>query len=301
MTELRKKELKDFATAWMGFFTAMAAALSIFGCQHIPGGSTLGISIGIGQPPTYKQAQDIRRVDNDRVLINGTPVDPKDFPAVVRIFSGGSSCTAAVVGPRKVLTAAHCAETGSVVTFTTVSGKKYSGKAVRNPEYPALDKDHAIIEVSQDIDVKPLVVRTERFETKGMEVTLIGYGCINPGGGGGNDGILRTGKSKVEAGQGFDLVLATPDGAALCYGDSGGPTLVRKDSGVFDVIAVNSKGNIKDKSFVTRTTIPETSGWLKSIPGICGASLDCSGQAPPAPKKFIYQGSEIDRVEVYVK
>lgn len=302
MRPSQKQELYAFAVTWVCIFSAVAMALLMAGCQHIPGGSTLGISIGIGGPNTFKQAEAMRKVEHkDLVLINGTPVDPKLYPAVVRLRIGGSACTGAVVGPRKVLTAAHCAETGATVTFSTVTGRAFSGIAKRNPDYPSQDKDHAVVEVSQDIDVKPLSVRTDRFETKGLELTLIGFGCINPGGGGGNDGILRIGKSKVDGSQGFDLVLKDTNGSALCYGDSGGPVLFVSPAGPV-IVAVNSKGNIKDVSYVTRTTVPETNAFLKGIPGICGASLDCGSAPPhPAPKKVIYQGSEIDRVEVYVK
>jgi hypothetical protein len=298
---MTKKELKEIVVQWLFLTSAMSAAILLFGCEHLPEGSTLGISIGIGKPPTFKQAKALRAEDKDKVLINGIPVDPKEWPSVVRIFSGGASCTAAVVGARKVLTAAHCAETGAEVTFKTLSGKSFTGTAQRNPEYPTQDKDHAIITTTADIDVKPMSIRTDRFETKGMDVTLIGYGCIQPGGGGGNDGTLRKGSSKVDSGQGFDLLLKAPGGAALCYGDSGGPVFYQDTNGPV-IIAVNSKGNIQDTSYVTRTTIPEMNTWLKTIPGLCGVNLKCDGVTPPpAPKMIRIDGSTIDHVDVYSK
>ncbi len=280
--------------ATFGFlYAGLYALLVLFAtsCEHIPGGSAIGFSFQIGgKPPTAKEAQSFRASQSEPVLINGQPVDKAKYPAVVRIFVGSSSCTASVVGKRTILTAAHCGETGDTATFTTVSGKKFQAKLKRAPQYPGEDLDLSIGTTTVDIDVKPITVRTDRFERKGMKVVMIGYGCTQPGGSGGNDGILRIGESKVEAGQGYDLVLATADGSALCYGDSGGPAFFSADSGELFQIAVNSKGNIKDRSYVTRTTLPEAVAFLKtSASPICGVSADCGAATPPPQDPDTFQ------------
>lgn len=264
------------------------AALLGAGCQHLPSGGEFGFSFKV--PPTAKQAKALREQAPAPVLINGNPVDKAQYPHVIRIFAGGSSCTASVVGPRTILTAAHCADDGGTVQFQTVSGKKFSAKIKHAPGYPKEDLDLALGLSSVDIDVKPVSVRLERFEKKGMTVNLIGYGCIKPGGGGGNDGILRAGDSKIAAGQGYDLVLKSDGGAALCYGDSGGPVFYEGQQ-----IAVNSKGNIEDTSYVTRTTLPDANAFLKSWSGkICGVNLDCTGGTPPPDdKSFRFENEKL--------
>lgn len=255
-------------------------------CSHLPQGSKIGITLELAK--AWRKA-------NEKVLINGNPVDRSKYPHVIRIFAGGSSCTASVVGPRTILTAAHCADDGQTIQFQTVSGKKYSAKISLHPDYPKKDVDLALAVTSVDIDVKPNPVRLDRFEKKGMEVDLIGYGCVKPGGGGGNDGVLRAGKSKVAAGQEYDLVLKTEGGAALCYGDSGGPVFYEGKQ-----IAVNSKGNIEDTSYVTRLTLEDANAFLKSFAAskgvvICGVNSDCAGGTPPPPgdKTFRFENEFI--------
>src|SRR5690606_18545464 len=104
----------------------LSLSLLLAACEHIPGGSKIGIEleIGSGKPPTFEQAEAWRRQnvsDSDRVLINGTPVDRNKFPGIVRIATPGGACTASVVGPRTILTAAHCGEQGQTASFTTVT------------------------------------------------------------------------------------------------------------------------------------------------------------------------------------
>lgn len=267
------------------FILFLMAAVSMSACQHVPGGSKIGIEleIGAGKPPTFEQAEAWRRAHasemKDRVLINGQPVDKKKYPAIIRIKVGSSGCTAAVIGKRTILTAAHCGNTGATAQFTTVTGKSFSAKLQRAPGYPGKDLDIALGFTSVDIDVAPLPVRMDRFEKKGMKIQLIGYGCTQPGGTGGNDGVLRTGFTKVIAGQGYDLVLedTANSGAALCYGDSGGPTLYTGEDGVLVVIGVNSKGNIEDRSYTTRLTLDEARAFMESN----GISSGGGGEEPP--------------------
>lgn len=273
------------------------ALLLLSACQHIPAGSEFGFSYKLpnGQvvAPTFVEAELLREEyfennpDEDEqheLLINGTVVPTEDYPHVIRIFNGRSSCTASVVGPRAILTAAHCGENGDVVQFKTVTGKSFKAKLTRAPIYPQKDLDIALGYVSENLDVKPVSVLTERFEQKKMSVDLIGYGCTRPDGSGGNDGLLRAGKSVItNAANDYDLELKEPGGAALCYGDSGGPTFIKGKQN-----AVNSKGNIKDVSWVTRLTNPDPKAFLMKWASdngasICGLNVGCDDSTPPPP------------------
>jgi len=219
-------------------------------------------------------------------LINGKPVEPGTWKEVIQISSNGSKCTAAIIGPRAVATAAHCAAQGATATFT-VGSTTYTMKMFRSPLYSTKDHDVAIGVTTQDIvGVEPASVGGKAVT--GLGITLLGYGCTNPGGGGGNDGVLRIGDTTVTGFSGFDMVSRKAGGAALCFGDSGGPAML-VENGKHLLIGINSKGNIQDTNYNTRTDLPESSDFYKTLAQeqgiqICGVNKDC-GTTPPLPTK----------------
>lgn len=219
-------------------------------------------------------------------LINGKPVEPGTWREVVRISSSGSGCTATVVGPRVIVTAAHCASNGATATFK-IGEIEYKAKITRSPLYTSKDHDIAVGITDTDIaGIEPASIGGKAVT--GLGITLLGYGCINPGGGGGNDGILRIGDTVITGFSGFDMVSRKAGGAALCFGDSGGPAMLI-ESGKHLLVGVNSKGNIVDTNYNSRSDVPESQTFLKDVATqsgvqICGINKDCSGTPPPPPK-----------------
>ena len=117
----------------------------------------------------------------------------------------------------------------------------------------------------------------------GQDIFLLGYGCTNPGGGGGNDGVLRIGGSTVSGFSDSDFVSKRVDGSALCFGDSGGPTYVKTESG-YRIVGISSKGNIVDTNYSAYLSLPQVRTFLKQTAAthqisICGVSSSC--EAPP--------------------
>ena len=283
--------------------------LLLSACSHL-GEIALSLKMKDGKPLTWEQAENLRRLSpvSENTLINGDPVDKKKWAAIVRIRSeSGSGCTAQIIGPRMLVTAAHCAKTGERVQFTTIHGSKYAAKIERHPDYPGTDIDVAVGFIDRNVQgIDFLHVRSkkgadgawinDRFERTGMEVQILGYGCTRPGGGGGNDGVLRTGVAKVQAGQKFDLI--TGDGAALCFGDSGGAVVYPPGNAHNDgtrLIGINSKGNIKDTNYTLRLTLPSPFNFLKDMgkkygADICGVNSACGTEEEPPkqdPKSFV--------------
>jgi hypothetical protein len=236
------------------------------------------------------------------LLLGGHVVDPTRFPEIVYIQVPQGKCTATIVGPRVVITAAHCV---GHLTHTTISSDVLNGhlgavseftyptevagfKAVcyAHPYYPKrLDYDIAVC-VSDYKFSRFASVATEQVR-KGEAITLAGYGCTHSNGTGGNDGTLRLGQATItDVPNSFNkkVWFYAMGESALCYGDSGGPaikTLLSDNQDMHHIVyGVNSRGDLRTVSLLTAVYVPQIKSWLKNFEvqqdvGICGYSLDC--------------------------
>lgn len=230
----------------------------------------------------------------DMRLINGKPVEPGTYKEVVRIRTGNSSCTASIIGPKVALTAAHCVNNGSTSAFK-LDGKDYKGVATRSPLYPGKDHDIALLLLDKEVEgVEPVNVVKETVKV-GEILTILGYGCVQPGGGGGNDGVLRYGEATVTGFSGFSDVVSK-NGAALCFGDSGGPAYVADPARKgYRQATVNSKGNISTINYTADLGRAESQDFFKKFAAdnsvdICGVTKECG--APP-PDQFTMENAAV--------
>jgi len=225
-------------------------------------------------------------------LINGVEVDISKWKYVVKVTIGNSGCSATLVGPKVALTAAHCGATGATVAFK-IGTKSFTGKIERSSLYPAQDHDVAVIILDQEATAAEvgLFAVVGGVATTGTEYYLQGYGCTQPGGGGGSDGKLRGGKARMTGESGFDMVSGGAGQAALCFGDSGGPLFISDDNTKPVILSINSKGNIRDKNYNARLDKRESKDFLTAMTTkysvkICGINGDqalCGGDNPPPP------------------
>jgi len=215
----------------------------------------------------------------EKVLINGEVVpEGKGWDHVVRIQTGNSGCSATVVGPEVIITAAHCASNGATSTFT-YKGKKYSAKMTRSPLYPNKDHDICVGKLTEPIKSDMATIGGQNV--KGKTLTILGYGCTKPGGSGFDD-KLRKGDATIVGFSQYDAVSS--NGSALCYGDSGGPEFLL-EGGVYLLSAINSKGNIKTTNYGARLDLKESVDFLKDYASknkvdICGINKACNGVLP---------------------
>jgi len=223
----------------------------------------------------------------DLSLIGGKVADPADFPASIYISAGNSRCSATVVGPRVVITAAHCVSNGGSIKFS-VGPNRYSGTCRHHPSYRRnATADWALCQTNLEvIGIQYEVVNSNPdLLVDNSPILLTGYGCTSPGGRGGNDGRYRTGESTMiripaENGSNHDIVTRG-QGSALCFGDSGGPAFVWLDSARTQrvLVSINSRGDIRTTSYLSSVSQPTALSWFKewmeaNQEKICGISPD---------------------------
>jgi secreted trypsin-like serine protease len=226
-------------------------------------------------------------VPGEPSLIGGRPADPKDWPASVYISSGGGRCTATVIGPHVLITAAHCVSNGGTATFAVLANR-YSAKCTHSKAYSGNSTaDYALCKIDKMVEGIPYesVLLDPNVLKVGSEIMLTGYGCVRRGGGGGNDGIYRIGEAKVTklpSGSNNDIVTDRQS-VALCFGDSGGPAFYYLDKTKRVVISINSRGNIADTSYLSALFTTEgvrfMNAWQQGndMVGICGLSTGVVG------------------------
>jgi hypothetical protein len=187
------------------------------------------------------------------LLINGVEADPRHFPTVFRMTTGGT-CTAALVGSAALLTAAHCVPDGALIKFV-LGTRDVRGLCEHARGYqPPLNKseDWAMCLLEFPVIGIRYEALAESVPQLGTEVVLTGYGCTEKDGA--IDGKLRVGLSQLVDGQKLAFAAETSTiytrsaiptaGAILCPGDSGGPLFVVSGNSFNDartLIGVNSR------------------------------------------------------------
>lgn len=201
---------------------------------------------------------------NDEI-IGGTPTTGD--PAIVALYGtkegqeGGSLCTATLITPTVLLTAAHCVSpetVGEGVTFRALLGANLTDATTPSPSIPVSEvhfdpefsaqnlpngHDIAVAILAQPHTATPIPWNKKPLSQSlvGTKVRAVGYG-LNDGFGQKGAGIKRQSQLKLNK---FDTKLVSTGGFlnTICSGDSGGPILANVD-GKETVIAVNSYGLI---------------------------------------------------------
>lgn len=199
--------------------------------------------------------------------IVGGVIDTGD-PAVFQLktvtpSAGGSTiegCTATLVAPKVLVTAAHCiadATASSVAwvhdggtpasTPSAAAGWRRVASMAKHPKYPQpyanLGYDCAVLVLDAPVEgVAPKAYRRTPLGTGvGRAARIVGYGNTNgsTGTGSGTKRMLATRIKEVRDG----ILTIGQRGAVSCQGDSGGPAFVEED-GVEVIAGISSYGDV---------------------------------------------------------
>lgn len=235
-------------------------------------------------------------VDNGGPLVAGEAkrASASRWPAT-RIFESKiGGCTTTLVGPRAILTAAHCVENGASAKM------KHRGKWVtvtacsHHPKYDGENSwDYALCALDEEITNVPFeIINTSRsYPREGHELAFLGYGCISDPN---NNEVIFSNTNRALYGGVAPVVarftntttyIKTTGKSVGCFGDSGGAAYVQFSNGRREIVGVMSRALVaKDGVFVGDTYISTTShidfvtwseDWVDANgAAICGISLD---------------------------
>lgn len=182
-------------------------------------------------------------------IVGGTEVGVCDFPASVFIGSwGGFHCTASLVHPRVIITAAHCIGGIEMIGFGEDVGNPAITVATESctahPDYDYYGIDLGVCTLAEDapaIAMVPVLMGCEADElTPGHEIVLAGFGQDDEASGTGG-GIKRTTTNTVdEISLEYNEAYLLGNYMGSCYGDSGGPAYVQLADGSWRVFAAVS-------------------------------------------------------------
>jgi secreted trypsin-like serine protease len=257
---------------------------------------TLGMLAALGAcaPPSDEEAQTITQP-----IVNGT--SDKGDPSMVEFLAikGNlvAKCTATLISPHVLLTAAHCVYETKGSTYAVFPGADDAAitsadllhvqAATYDPQYnsdPSMGHDLAIVALVNPLSapIIPLNRAAITDDDVGKTVRYIGYG-LNDGVKMTGDGVKRQGSAPL-GGYNQDLLLVRANPHNTCEGDSGGPLLVSFGGKGEAIAGITSFGTdktcLKDSYF---QRVDTQTDWIdQMIAKYDGTTPPGSGASPDA-------------------
>lgn len=224
-------------------------------------------------PATFRPASELPPPGPSAFVIGGRPVNPASYRATLVANSDDGLCTASVIAPTVVLTAAHCVGHRQPISIA-ISGAQPIEGSCDHPigrggyaEDKSADYALCLLQAPMQLARFETINTSPARITAGARASLTGYGCTAAGGG--VDRVLRSGGADIRAVPSevqvvFEVggpVLAAPNyfrtrgDAAICPGDSGGATYIDGNAEDRQIIGVNSRVLFtSNESFLSSTS-----------------------------------------------
>lgn len=232
----------------------------------------------------FKPVSELPQTATQPSLRGAVVVDPADYPALFREDPPGAGCVATLIGPRALITAAHCVPDAGKVSLQFKNKTPIEGTCTHAPGYnkKTLDYDLALCLMTADTTgfrYETVLTDSTRIK-KGDRVRLTGYGCTTSKGTGA-DGKYRAGEAVVDKlPSGTSPFLETDGQVALCFGDSGGPVFAftgnyRAQIAVNSSVLPGQNTPLGTRSYLMSLSVPEAlaffEAWRKKTGAvICG-------------------------------
>ena len=236
------------------------------------------LSIGCGNPNSDRFDQETKR----QPIIGGVAANAGQFSTVVMLDSG---CTAVIVHPHYLVTAAHCVRDAasqhayldnelvvelleddslSITNESTTKSLEIESCAL-HPQAEEPGFDLAVCKLEEAADVSPIrLAQTDAEE--GERVILVGYGFDQVGGEAGTKRYVESSVSGITTdADGQELVIGNHH-QGTCRGDSGGPAFRLADNGEnLCLVGILSGGESGHCGFGWYTNVPLHLSWLDEV------------------------------------
>lgn len=215
------------------------------------------------------------------IVGGGNATETYSFMAALS-STDGWGCGASLIRPTWIVTAKHCVslDDGSQSTPGSLSfriGSLYQdsggsvAQAKRVIRYGTDDADVALVELTAPVSQKPVDVATSA--PVGSATRIIGWGCRSDACNDAPNPVLQQLDTSILAdstcgGSQYYLCINNPDGwRGACYGDSGGPAVI-KNGAAWVLVGATSGGVGKcgeNPSFYVE--LPTVRSWIESYAG----------------------------------